>query len=360
MRHYPIADVPAIPRIEVEHMARKLTPAQVDDLVRRYLAGDSLQQVGEAFGVGDECVRDWLIKRGIPRRPRNEAGPRRDRIRIDDAAMVERYLAGESEKALAAAFGIERNGIRRRLLRAGVQPRNRSDAMYTRMSRMTPEERAELASASHDAVRGKAKTPEFLAAKALGIERVGAAHGNASAAELMLADMLRSAGRDVVHQKAIGPYNVDVASGTVAVEILGGTWHRSKKHRERLRYILDAGWDVIYIWVDGRRYPLAGGAAEYVIAHLEFRDGNPAAPRCYRVIRGGGQFVAEGSADGNDIPDIIPISDRPDIAPAEVPDGRCACGCGGRISGGRNHRTGALVRYISGHNTVRTRDRNAS
>jgi len=246
--------------------------------------------------------------------------------------LVKRYLAGESEQALAESFGVSRAVIRRVLLEAGIRPRNRSAGMHTRMAQTSPEERRRLASAAHDAVRGKAKTADFLAAKALGIERIGAAHGNASVAELILADMLREAGREVIHQKAIGPYNVDLTTGPVAVEVLGGGWHRSKKHGERLRYILNAGWDVIYVWVDGRNFPLATGAGEYVAAHCEFRDRNPAAPRCYRVIRGGGEFVAEGSADSDDIPDVIPISYRPDVRLPETPYGFCHCGCGERTT----------------------------
>ena len=79
-------------------------------------------------------------------------------------------------------------------------------------------------------------------------------------------------GVGVIYQKAIGPYNADLAIGTVAVEVLGGQWHRIKHHGKRLRYILDAGWDVIYIWVDAKHFPLGPGAAEYVIAHCEFRE----------------------------------------------------------------------------------------
>ena len=66
--------------------------------------------------------------------------------------------------------------------------------------------------------------------------------------------------------------------------------------------------------------------------------------------------MAGGSADSDDLPDIIPISDRPDIAPAEVPFGLCHCGCGRktRIST-RNDPTKGWIkgqprRFLSGHN----------
>lgn len=284
---------------------------------------------------------------------------RRYRIPIDMDDLVRRYTGGESEQALAKAFGVDRGTIRARLLKAGVQRRGSSEAAHLRMAHLTAEQRTANASAAHDAVRGTTWTDERLALKAQTIERQGANWAGTSPAELMFAGMLRDAGLTVISQKAVGPYNVDVATGTVAVEILGGSWHRVKKHGERLRYILNAGWDVIYIWVDGLNYPLGLGAAEYVLAHLEFRDGHPAAPRCYRVIRGSGEFVAEGSADGDDIPDVIPISDRPDAAPAEVPYGFCHCGCGRRTTVSpkdwplKGYVAGEPRRFISGHNSQR-------
>jgi very-short-patch-repair endonuclease len=276
---------------------------------------------------------------------------------MDD--LVRRYTGGESEQALAKSFGVDRGTIRARLLKAGVQRRGSSESAYLRMAHLSPEERARNADAAHDAVRGTTWTDERLALKAQTIERQGADWAGASPAERVLADMLRGAGLTVINQKAAGPYNVDVATGSVAVEILGGSWHRSKHHGERLRYLLDAGWDVIYIWVIDGSCPLTAGAAEYVIAHCQFRDRHPAAPRCYRVIRGSGEFVAEGSADRDDIPDIIPFSDRPDVAPAEVPYGLCHCGCGQQTTVSpkdwplKGYVAGEPRRFISGHNSQR-------
>jgi hypothetical protein len=114
---------------------------------------------------------------------------------------------------------------------------------------------------------------------------------------------------------------------------------------------LDSGYDVIYIWVDGLRFPLGAGALEYVISHLQFRDGNPTVSRCYRVIRGSGEFIAGGDLDSDDLPDILPSTRS--TYPAEVPEGLCGCGCGGRTNlsdGSRAIPKGLPNRYISGHN----------
>ncbi len=276
-------------------------------------------------------------------------------IHIDD--LVRRYVDGESVKALAESLGISRGPVQAWLTEAGVATRNRSDAMYQRMANTSPEGRAALASAAHDAVRGVKRTAASLETLARSRELKG--FNKRSPGELKLAEMLRAQGLDVVHEKAVGKYNVDLAAGSVGVEILGGSWHRTKPHGERLRYLLDCGWDVIYIWVDPIYHPLGPGAAEYVISHFKFRERYPAGTRCYRVIRGTGQFLAGGSADGDDIPDVLPHHDRPDVAPTEVPFGFCHCGCGRETApfltsnATKGVRKGDPHRYISGHNRSR-------
>jgi hypothetical protein len=287
---------------------------------------------------------------------------RRYNIPLDVDDLVRRYVAGESEKALAESLDVSRGTVRNRLLKAGVQPRNRSEGMFTRMAQTSPEERARLASAAHAAVRGRPLSTSHKLASAATKEAMGINAPGVSPAEKMLAGWLAEAGLPVISQKAVGPYNVDIASGTVAVEIFGGGWHKTKLEGERLRYILNAGWDVLYIWVHATRFPLTAGAAQYVLAHCQFRDGNPAAPRCYRVIRGGGEFIAEGSADGDDIPDIVPVSNRPYALAGDI-RGTCQCGCGvpTRIPDKNNalqdEVRGVPNKFLRGHN-MKVRDGN--
>lgn len=281
----------------------------------------------------------------------------RKHLLVDKQDLVQRYIDGESVKGLAESLGVSREWVTGTLTRLGVQTRGRSEAMYTRMARTSPEERSRLAAAAHDAIRGTTPSDATVEAAARRRERKG--FGKRSPAELELSKMLRAQGLDVIHEKAVGRYNVDLATGSIAVEILGGSWHRTKRHGKRLRYLLDRGWDVIYIWIDSIYHPLSPGAAEYVVTHLQFRERNPSVPRCYRVIRGAGQFIAGGSADGDDIPDILPNTDRPDIEPAEVPFGCCHCGCGRKTAPyPTSNRTKGITRgdphrYISGHNRSR-------
>ena len=123
--------------------------------------------------------------------------------------------------------------------------------------------------------------------------------------------MLIERGLDVIPQKAIGPYNVDLASGTVAVEVFGGGWHGYGRHRrrapERLRYILDEGWNLMVIWIIARRRaPLHAAAADYVASFVELASGDPSIRGQHRVVWGDGQEVASVGFNIDDLSAIPP------------------------------------------------------
>jgi hypothetical protein len=78
----------------------------------------------------------------------------RDRKTLPDSQICARYIAGESEIALAREYNVDRRTIRKRLLENGVEPRGRSAAMFMRMKRASPEERQRIALAANVALRG--------------------------------------------------------------------------------------------------------------------------------------------------------------------------------------------------------------
>ena len=92
--------------------------------------------------------------------------------------------------------------------------------------------------------------------------------------------MLTAGGLAPAIQIACGTYNLDIAVHPVAVEIHGGAWHGYGTHGagaiQRSRYILDAGWTLIVIWVNERRHPLSAAAADYVVALREESERDPA------------------------------------------------------------------------------------
>jgi len=213
--------------------------------------------------------------------------------------LIKRYVSGESEKALAYCAGVGRPTLSRFLVRNGVQRRGRGTANSIRMGRLDVASRREITRAAHAARRGSKDTIATREQRAATRERLAI---GVSGGEIEAATLLAGAGVvGAIPQKAIGPYNVDLGIEPVAVEIHGGSWHGYGRHErrtaERYRKILDKGWAVVIIWVGDGYYSLSVNAANYVAAFVQQVRCNPSLRGEYRVIRGDGYEVASGRDD---------------------------------------------------------------
>ena len=116
-----------------------------------------------------------------------------------------------------------------------------------------------------------------------------------SPAERELIDLLNGLDIPSVPQRAMGPYNIDVAVEVprVAVEVFGGGFHcfghHLARHVRRTKYLLNRGWTVVIVWVDLRRYPLGIGCAKKIKALVDLIGEQPPSRGEYRVIRGNGK-----------------------------------------------------------------------
>lgn len=267
-------------------MSRIIKYPDPDDLIRRYVAGESIRKLAGEQGVSKHAIVGFMRRSGVLQ-DRSEF-----RLPLDNDAIVARYLAGESENVIANDLGVNRWTIRRRLLSAGVEPRNRSEAETLKWSQMTPKQRAAQVAAANDASRGRTPPRDRQIKQAQGRERTKA---HAVAAEYELADLLRDRGYPSALQKAVDVYNIDIAidSPPIAVEIFGGHWHASGDHERRFfkrtKYFLDSGWNIVIVWVDGRRYPVGVACAEYIVAFAQQLGRDIPARSQYRVIFGDGQ-----------------------------------------------------------------------
>ena len=205
-------------------------------------------------------------------------------------------------KSLSGRYGVSRTAIEPRLRAAGIPIRGRIETNRAMADARTPEENMQIMAAAHRASRGVPKTLEqrTKSAQTREFRKIGV-----SDSERALARMLKTRGIAAIPQKAIGPYNVDLAAGTVAVEIFGGGWHAYGIHKrrtpERLRYILDEGWNLLIIWDLVGRWPIDDGGADYVAAFVEETSSDPAIRGQYRVIWGDGKAAA---TDGVDVDDL--------------------------------------------------------
>jgi hypothetical protein len=91
----------------------------VDEVRRRYEAGESLAGIGAAMGASDTTVRHAMARVGIPTRPGpRPAGERRGPLhRLDVAEIVRRY----SIIGIARAVGASESGVYRAVKRSGIE-----------------------------------------------------------------------------------------------------------------------------------------------------------------------------------------------------------------------------------------------
>jgi len=230
---------------------------------------------------------------------------KRKSLNTDD--LVRLYQSGLLYVDIAKKFGVSWMAIRRRILGAGIKSKSYAEVQRIKASRMTPEERSRCAAAAHEAVRSRrhsfkekcqrAKTREHLG---LGISRI----------EIIVAEKLREKGFGIILQKAIGPYNVDIAITelSIIVEIFGGHWHTASRHADRFKkrfnYLLNQGWLPIIVWIS-RSYPLEDGAIKYIISFAEKIRRGETMRRQEHMIYGNGEVASLGKRKFNGLPIIM-------------------------------------------------------
>src|SRR5262245_23355941 len=158
---------------QVIDRAAVMKPTNLNDFIKRYLAGETAQKLSRELSVkGDTFVR-WLRDGGIQPRTRAEAQEQRradteTRLGVSAADLTARYLAGESEKQLADAAGTSRAVIRRRLKDAGVVLRSQSEAESLKWrQRIDPAARLRQVEAAQAARRGMTDSDGVRRARAV-------------------------------------------------------------------------------------------------------------------------------------------------------------------------------------------------
>lgn len=208
----------------------------------------------------------------------------RHSLDVDD--LVRRYESGVSVNQLANDLGVSRPTVTRRLRKRGVHIRGRSEAERLKWSSMNTADRIRQCSAAWDARRGQRDSVATKRARAIGMFRNAQRIGRG---EDKIAGGLRAIGLTVEQQFPVGPYNVDVAvrEGGVAVEVMG-SWPKangSTPYRERVEHILDAGW--LLLWVDAAwgKPVSVSHVAKYVLTLPEIASPDEARRRGQWVIR---------------------------------------------------------------------------
>lgn len=203
---------------------------------------------------------------------------------IDD--IHEAHQAGESILSLSLRYGYGRNVICGAFARAGWMTRSMSEAGKIRAERIGPQGRAALTADANRTRRGQKDSFTTLCQRAVFWERNPP---DLTSCELYLAEHFRDVNLPFARHRACGPYNIDFTVGeSIAVECFGGGWHAggraAARHHPRVRYLLDAGFHVIVVWVQKRSRRNWIAALDQTIGELKTSCSDPSTLRQYRVI----------------------------------------------------------------------------
>lgn len=108
---------PARPAHEVRKRQVRLTPEQVDSLVRLYAEGSSFPDLIERFGINESTVAAHLRSRRVPKR----AYRKLHGVQLQEARRM--YEAGGSLRSVAEDLRLSREAVRSGLMAAGVEMR---------------------------------------------------------------------------------------------------------------------------------------------------------------------------------------------------------------------------------------------
>lgn len=228
-------------------------------------------------------------------------------LNVDD--IVRMYTNGMSTNALAKMFGVSRRVIDDRLINRGMALRTRRESALIKWQKMTVEQRVRQVEKAHKATIGRTKTFDEKCKAAITRQHTN----ERSHSEIILEQMLIQSGIVAIPQQVIGPYNCDLGAHPIAVECFGGHWHFTGRHArrepERLRYLMNSGWHVLYILIT-MDYPLLISAAEYIVSFFQYACTNPSIPREYRMIGGTGELFLSGSSNDEHLSIIPPFTNR--------------------------------------------------
>lgn len=222
------------------------------------------------------------------------------RIPLNESEVVKLYGAGTSENQLAKQFNVSRNVIRRVLTENNAHIRNQSESESVKWANMTNEQRINQVKRAHDTVRNLPKS--FFADMA--VKQAKTKEATLSKVGALEAEFIEALGHEfevVTPQKAVGPYNIDIAIGNTAIEVHINTSHPHSHpyYTKRIVKLLKAGYNVIYIKIGSQAF--VHRAAKQICALINATQWDKSNIRQYWMIRGTGELVTVGRLNGDQL-----------------------------------------------------------
>lgn len=276
----------------------KLTTSR-DRIISLYKSGKSTYEIANIFNCGATTVGNHLREWGI-----DLTGNRKP---VDVGRIVELYTSGMSENSVANKMGVSRKLIRRRLNEQGINVRGQSEAESLKWSQMSDKERFKQVEAANKAIRNKPKSFHIKSAikqaktKEQTLSKVGDL-------ERLFREKFEEKGFEVIPQKAVYVYNIDLAIRNTAVEIHINSQHphNGPYYSKRIVKLLKRDWNVIYIKV-GSNLSIQR-ATDKVSSMINFVESNKPAVCQYGMVRGSGKLETTGSLNSDEL-STVPASD---------------------------------------------------
>lgn len=167
---------------------------------------------------------------------------------LPESELMARYLAGESTPELAKAYGVCQTTIWRRLSKLGVDTRTRSEGQIL----------------AHTARADSTKIGKY---------------------ELECVQWLEELGyKPRVQVNQSNKYLIDIVVGGFAIEVWAAHFNPSsdKKQSKKIAYLIEQGWDVVYLW-SGRNSTITRETIAELDTYMLNHNG---APGSYYCIRG--------------------------------------------------------------------------
>ena len=277
-------------------MSRIIEPSQINNLIGLYQSGMSLSEVSACVGVNVKTANKYITQSGITKWTKTEynaisARKRRGRksssvpfnkgVIQDD--FIQRYLSGVPLRELAAEYRVCRKRLSAHLKANGIEPNG--IATFIRHYG----EKA-LSDRCYHSSPWKTRNTELLAKTRQDRVLLKGKH------EQELLDSLKELGLNPINQLAISRYNIDIAlqEHFIAIEVECGAWYGSTSaKRERIEYLFDLGWRVIFIRA-GRSGAIIdfSAIAQKLYALSQIVGIHPAIGRQYGVIGRHGESTA--------------------------------------------------------------------
>jgi Mor family transcriptional regulator len=246
-------------RHEREAPIRNMLP--VNDIIAAYHCGKSITQLAKDFMCSNSVIQDLFKDKQVIKRPNVIFD------KLPHAEIINEYLSGTPELAISKKYECSRGTIARILRIHDVPRRGISED-----NRFSIALRGRIQNRSQNLEYQGRETPRKYVGEG----------------EIEIINRLRARGHEVIPQKSVGRYNIDITFGSVAVEVrfrsdeVKGVYFSARQFTRRIPTIFESGYKLVMLAICGS--DAISNQLKNVIPLLEAIDSTPPeAGQCWMI-----------------------------------------------------------------------------